>query len=143
MGINTILIADDEFGFRYPLTIFLKNKGFNTIEAKDSTDVFENISKADILIMDVIFPDNREGIDIVKEIRQKEDKKIKNIPIIFYSILSEGMCTKELENIDKKSYFWLQKPFEFTDLLKAITELKWIYEEAYGFANVSCNRNGQ
>lgn len=123
---KTILIADDEYGFRYPLMIFLKSKGFNVLEAKNRNEVFETISKVDILMMDVIFPENREGIEIVKEIRQKEDKKIKSIPVIFYSILSEDMCINELIGIDKQSYRWLKKPVEYTDLLKVISELKRI-----------------
>lgn len=124
MDSKTILIADDEYGFRYPIRIYLDNLKFNVIEASNKEEVFENISQANILMMDVIFPAKREGIDIVKEIRKHKDEKVRNIPVIFYSILNEIMFMDELKGIDK--YVWLQKPFEFSAILNALRELKQI-----------------
>jgi len=120
---RTILIADDEYGFRYPLLIYLKQQGHDVMEAKNRDEIFKNIGQFDILMMDVIFPKNKEGIDIVKEIRNRESELNKKIPVIFYSILNENMCAEELKDIDKKSYVWLHKPFELTAVDKAISYL--------------------
>ena len=122
MGKKTILVADDEYGFRFPYLIYLRRRDFDVMEASTETEVFANISDADLLMMDVIFPDNREGIEIVKKIRKHEDEKIRNVPVIFYSILPENMCVGEsLE--DAEPYDWLQKPFEFEHLLNKINKL--------------------
>ena len=119
---RTILIADDEYGFRFPCRMYLRSRGFNVEEASNNKEVFERISDADLLMMDVIFPDNREGIEIVKKIRKSGDENIENISVICFSILSESACAKEsLE--DAEPYIWLQKPFEFETLLTKIKEL--------------------
>ncbi len=121
---KTILVADDEYGFRFPIRKFLESIGYNVMEAKNEQEVFQKVSEADFLVIDVIFPEKKEGIDIVKKIRLDQNEKIKNIPVIFFSILSDSMCIEELHGLDKRSYSWLQKPFEFTELNKAILELK-------------------
>ena len=122
MSERTILIADDEYGFRFPCRMYLKSRGYNVEEASDENEVHKKISGADLLMMDVIFPDSIEGINIVKEIRKSGDENIKNIPVIFFSILSESACAEEsLENA--KPYTWLQKPFEFETLLTEIKKL--------------------
>ena len=122
MNERTILIADDEYGFRFPYRIYLKQQGFDVIEASNEDEIFEKIYGADLLMMDVIFPENREGIEIVNKIRKHENEKIKNIPVIFFSILPKNICEDEpLEGV--KSYTWLQKPFEFETLLNEIKKL--------------------
>lgn len=120
---KTILIADDEYGFRYPISIYLKNNGFNVDEASNKDEIYLKICKVDLLMMDIIFPKDREGIEIVKEIRNIEDEKVKNIPVIFYSILDENTCLDIMNNIDFHPYRWLQKPFEFEKLGNMIKEL--------------------
>jgi len=122
MSEKTILIADDEYGFRFPCLIYLRQHGFTIIEASNETEVLVKISDADLLMMDVIFPNAREGIEIVNKIRKLEDEKIKNIPVIFFSILPESICVDELLE-DAKPYKWLQKPFEFKELLNQINKL--------------------
>lgn len=122
MNKRTILIADDEYGFRYPFRIYLKHNDFDVLEASNKDETFKKISDADLLMMDVVFPSNKEGIEIVNEIRNSEDGKIKNIPVIFFSILSESMCAGELLE-DVKPYTWLQKPFEFETLVNEINKL--------------------
>jgi len=119
-----ILVADDELGFRLPYLIYLKQHNFNAIEASNKDEVFAEIVDVDLLMMDVMFPDpkKREGIGIVRKIREKEDETIKNIPVIFYSVLPESACTDELSE-DLEPYIWLQKPFEFETLLDKIKEL--------------------
>ena len=124
MSNKSILIADDEYGFRFPLLIYLKQKGFNAFEASNRKEIIARISDVDLLIMDVIFPDQKEGIDIVHNIRKSENKKIKNIPVIFYSILSKDMVIDQLKDMKEgEEYEWLQKPFEFETLLDIIKKI--------------------
>ena len=118
---KTILVADDEYGFRFPFRIYLKNHGFNVIEASNGGEVFGKIAAADLLMIDVIFPESREGIEIVKKIRNYKDEKIKNIPVIFFSILFESACVGEVSE-GLEPYSWLQKPFEFETLLDEINK---------------------
>jgi len=122
MSERTILIADGEYGFRFPFLFYLSKHGFNVIEASDDTEVFVKISDADLLMMDVIFPVEKEGIEIVNKIRKLKDEKIKNIPVIFFSILPESGFVDELLE-DAKPYTWLTKPFEFEELLNQINKL--------------------
>lgn len=122
MSKQTILVADDEYGFRFPYLIYLRQRDFEVMEASTETEVFAQLSDANLLMMDVIFPDDREGIEIVKKIRKLENEKIRSIPVIFYSILPESMCVGEsLEYAEP--YTWLQKPFEFEHLLNKINKL--------------------
>lgn len=125
MGSKTILIAD-EYGFRLPLRFYLKNWGYNVAEASNKEEVFEKITEADILIMDVFFDYNFDykegkGIYIVKELRNHENEKIRSIPVIFTSTLTENMCADELKNIGP--YVCLQKPLEPSTLSRELKRI--------------------
>lgn len=63
------------------------NKKIEAIQAKDFEKVFQNLPKYHdhlrLIIMDIMLPGNKNGIEIAREIRKKNDLKF--VPILFVS----------------------------------------------------------
>lgn len=80
-----ILIVDDENDIREIIKTYLKNEGFEVIEASDgliALEIFE-INKIDMVILDVMMP-KMDGWQVCREIR-----KASRVPIIMLTARSE------------------------------------------------------
>jgi len=83
-----ILIVEDD---QFLMDIYankLREEGFEVEEATNGEMAFEKLreSQPDLILLDIILP-MREGFEILKEIKQ--DEKLKNLPIIIISNLSQ------------------------------------------------------
>ncbi len=93
-----ILIIDDESQIRCMLNKMLEKEGFSVITASDGKEGMNLFNKwpADLVITDIIMPD-KEGIELIMELRQHSD-----VPII---AMSGG---------------GLSSPFEYLELAKLL-----------------------
>jgi YesN/AraC family two-component response regulator len=114
-----ILIIDDEIHVLNNLCDFLKFKNYNIVSASDGLEglkLFENDQQGfDLIITDIVMP-KLSGTSLISIIK----KKSPNIPIIAITGWGEfpGMFALESE-ADRV----LSKPFELSELDKAISEL--------------------
>lgn len=113
-----ILVVDDEVKVRSVICQYLKNAGFQTIEATNGVSALEVVNKydVDLVVLDIILP-KLDGFDVCKEI-----KKINNsIPVILLS-------AKTSEN-DKLSGFefgcddYVVKPFSPKELVARVNAI--------------------
>lgn len=83
----TILIVEDEKGIRETLKIFLKNQGYQVLEAENGKQGLEMIGHHDIhlAIVDIMMP-VMDGMTMVMKLRENYD-----FPIIFLSAKSEDL----------------------------------------------------
>ena len=128
-----ILVVDDEELIREVIVEYLKNEGYEYIEAKDGYDAIDMVkfhNDIDLIIMDIIMP-NLDGFSACKEI-----KKIKDIPTIVLSARSEEF--DKLTGFDLGIDDYITKPFSPKELIariKAIMKRKngekelFIYED--------------
>jgi len=104
----TILIADDEERMRKLIKDFLKQKNYNTIEAKDgeeALDLFEqNQNKINLILLDVMMP-KFDGWSVLRQIRQSN----KTIPIIMLTARAEEQ--DELFGFELGVDEYVTKPF--------------------------------
>ena len=84
---SKILIADDEQKIRKLVCDFLKNVGYETLEAEDGDEAFELFQKheddIDLVILDIMMP-GLNGWEVCKEIRALSD-----VPVIMLTARSE------------------------------------------------------
>jgi DNA-binding response OmpR family regulator len=91
---GTILIIEDEPGFRRIYRDFLESEGFTVIDAADGEKGMYLIKtqKPDLVLLDLVVP-NLNGFEILRKIR--EDAEIKSIPVIIFSVLGEKDTIKK------------------------------------------------
>jgi DNA-binding NtrC family response regulator len=106
-----ILLADDDFGMRFPLAMQLEDLGYGVISVADVAGVREHYEEADVLVLDARLPTgDLEGIEVAAELRkQQEQSRWK--PIIFMSVHRPDECSEHLDTFPG-AFDWLVKAFE-------------------------------
>lgn len=117
---QTVLVADDDDGYRYPLVNALEDAGFRVTEASDKCQVAKRAKHAGIWIVDVRLPNEREGIAAVVELVRRG--VLPRAPIFFLSVLPESFAQAELTALAAfgVSYEWIEKPIELDELVKFV-----------------------
>ena len=116
---SKILIADDEQKIRKLVCDFLKNVGYETLEAEDGDEAFELFQKheddIDLVILDIMMP-GLNGWEVCKEIRSLSD-----VPVIMLTARSEEF--DELLGYESGADDYVTKPFSPTILVKKVEAL--------------------
>lgn len=81
---NNILIVDDKSENLYLFELMLKEGGFTTVSARNGAEALVLARQAlpDLIISDILMP-IMDGFTLCREL--KKDRKLKNIPFIFYT----------------------------------------------------------
>lgn len=122
----TVLVAEDQIGYRIPIQNFLEDDGFRILLAEDVPGVLRQSAEADVLVVDARLPSWRlEGLDAVATLIT-EHKLSQEVPVIFISVNDEAdePCQRKLKGLPvlEGRYSWLQKPFELELLVKIIRD---------------------
>lgn len=116
---SKILIADDEQKIRKLVCDFLRNVGYETIEAEDGDEAFALFQKheddIDLVILDIMMP-GLNGWEVCKEIRTLSD-----VPVIMLTARSEEF--DELLGYESGADDYVTKPFSPTILVKKVEAL--------------------
>jgi len=77
-----VLIVDDDPDFREICRLCLENEGFQVVEAADADEGLAKVQSEDpdLIVLDVLMPDNYEGFDLARKIR--EDLKRCDLPVL-------------------------------------------------------------
>ncbi|HEX5079076.1 MAG TPA: adenylate/guanylate cyclase domain-containing protein [Geminicoccaceae bacterium] len=111
-----ILVVDDNDDNRYTLTRRLRRQGFNALtEAASGRQALEELAGQpfDLVLLDVMMPE-MNGYEVLE--RLKADEKLRHIPVIMISALSELDSVVRCIELGAEDY--LPKPFN-TVLLNA------------------------
>lgn len=111
---KTILVVEDDQKTSKLLCAFLHNAGYHTITAFDGEEAVRKAKtgKPFAITLDVMLP-KKDGWEVLKEI--KEDKDIKNIPVLVISIVDDKDIGFGLGATD-----YLTKPVSRNDLLSKL-----------------------
>ncbi len=113
-----ILIADDEARIRRLVCDFLKNAGFETVEAVDGRDAIEkffSLGSFDLVICDIMMPE-ADGWEVCKTIREKSA-----VPFLMLTARSQEF--DELMSFESGADDFVTKPFSPTVLVKRVEAL--------------------
>lgn len=112
---KTILVVDDELGYRDMLRMDLAGRGFNVFTAGGGLEALEILKreKIDIIVTDMKMP-NMDGLDTVISVKKNHT----GIPIVLmtgYAV--EDRVQKALQ---LKATICLKKPFDIEELTTVI-----------------------
>lgn len=93
---NKILVIEDETTMREALQETLSENGFETEVAADGEEGISKIKSflPELILLDIILP-KKDGFDVLKEIKEIDDEKVADIPVILLTNISG------VENIQK------------------------------------------
>ncbi len=91
---GTILIVEDEPGFRRIYRDLLEREGYTVMEADDGEKGLHAIQfeKPDLVLLDVVLP-SINGFEILKKVRS--EAATKDVPIIIFSVLGDKDTIKK------------------------------------------------
>jgi len=80
----TVLIVDDEPGFRQILSVILQRAGYRTLQASDSSSALKVIESQlpDLIILDDMMP-GMDGGDLCALLKQ--DERYRHIPVVMHT----------------------------------------------------------
>lgn len=128
--VGKIYIIDDDRDIVDALTMVLEGEDHEVSSQFDEDDVVKNVINfgADLIILDVIFPENDgAGFEIARNL--KHDEKTKNIPIAMLSAVNEkGQYSGTFSNADKDDVYlpvdeFVEKPLVPAELIKLVNKL--------------------
>ena len=110
---KTIMVVDDEPDIRASVKTILKKKGYKVVTAISGDDCLKQLKKEkpDLILMDIMMPGTPLR-DIIN--------KIKNINIMFLTVVRASEAEKEEIMKNKSIVGYIQKPFDINELLKKI-----------------------
>ena len=114
---GNILIVDDEKDIRQLISDILKDEGYSTKLAANSTECINEINSSppDLLILDIWLKDSHmDGIDILK-VSQRDNPEI---PVVIIS--GHGNIEIAVAAIKQGAYDFIEKPFNTDQLLVVI-----------------------
>jgi DNA-binding response OmpR family regulator len=123
-----IVIVDDDVECAKNTAAVLSAKGheITLIHTMDNAIQLIIKKKPDLLILDVMFPDNPvAGFDLAREVRLH--REIKDLPILLLSGVNQefpmGFSNSDIDTDWMPIQHFIEKPFKNSDLLKSVTKL--------------------
>jgi two-component system nitrogen regulation response regulator NtrX len=111
---HDILIVDDEADIRMLISGVLKDEGYATREAANSTEVLRELQarQPTLVILDIWLQDSElDGIDILRRLRAE----MPSVPVVMIS--GHGTIETAVEAIKIGAYDFIEKPFKSDRLL--------------------------
>lgn len=111
---ETILIVDDEKEIRNLIAIYLKNEGYDVLEASDGEEGLSLLKKHSVhlIVLDIMMP-NVDGIEMCMKVRE-----IAEMPIIMLSAKSQDM--DKITGLTLGADDYVTKPFNPLELIARI-----------------------
>jgi two-component system OmpR family response regulator len=114
---SKILIVDDDPHIRELVRVFLRNDGFEVIEAADGLEALSQLDsvKLDLAVIDVMMP-NMDGWKLCQELKATFD-----IPVLM--LTAKGETRQKLKGFQLGTDDYLVKPFEPLELVARVKAL--------------------
>ncbi|QNL21122.1 response regulator [Hyphobacterium sp. CCMP332] len=115
-----ILIAEDSNIVLNVVSKVLENMNYKVLGVKNGKELLSKMEKEnfDLILMDINMP-KMDGITCAKHIRDHNDKRIKNIPIIALSGNDKNLSVEEYQAIGINDL--IQKPIDFDQMAQKIS----------------------
>ena len=108
----TIILVEDEVNLNNIVKTYLEKAGYNVVSFYNGTDALKNIDiPAHLWILDIMLPDEINGYDIIKKIREHNDI----IPVIFTSARDKDL--DKIIGLELGSDDYIAKPYSPKELV--------------------------
>jgi two-component system, OmpR family, response regulator len=117
ISMSKILIVDDDAHIRELAGLFLKNAGFEVIEASDGLEALQRLEslRVDLVIIDIMMP-RMDGWELCRLLREAYD-----FPILM--LTAKGETSQKLKGFELGTDDYLVKPFEPPELVVRVQAL--------------------
>jgi len=135
----TILVADDDENIRELVCLFLKNDGFETVEAVDGKQALAAYASKpiDLVVLDIMMP-VMDGWTLCKELRRANP----DLPLLM--LTARGETWEKVKGFDLGADDYLTKPFDPLELTARIRALLKRYRigttQTIQFGNIVLDR---
>lgn len=120
---GTVLLVEDEAGFRQIYRDVLVADGYEVLEAEDGESGWNLIQekKPDLVLLDLIIP-KLSGYDVLKNMRANEATK--GIPVLVFSVLENSEDIKKSMLLGANDYIvkGFYEPSHVTEKIQSVLE---------------------
>jgi len=124
---KSVLIADDDDGYRFPIVCLFEDAGYTVFEATSQNGIMEHARnhRPQVWVIDVRLPTGKlEGIQAVEELLAEG---VSCNRVFFISVIPQSTTDPKvlevLASIGKRvRYEWIEKPFELDFLLDRVSQ---------------------
>jgi CheY-like chemotaxis protein len=124
-----LMIVDDDEDFANTAATVLRKEGHDVHVELDTDEAVESMENKppDLLILDVMFPEDASaGFELARFMR-RQSKKLKDIPILMLTAINTkfplGFGPKDIDNCWLPVTDFLKKPVDFDVLLHKVAKL--------------------
>ena len=113
---KSILVVDDEEGIRYGLEKLFKREGYRVFSAKNFKEAVAIVreNKIDIALLDIRLKGQRDGIDLLKELKYAEPE------IVILIITGHGSIDSSVKAMKEGAFDYILKPIDNDKLLDTV-----------------------
>lgn len=135
----TILVADDDANIRELVCLFLRNDGFETVEAVDGKEALNVYASThvDLVVLDIMMP-IMDGWTLCKELRRANP----DLPLLL--LTARGETWEKVKGFELGTDDYLTKPFDPLELTARVRALLKRYRigstQPIQFGNVILDR---
>ena len=114
-----VLVVEDEEKIAQFLKKGLSEKGYTVETAGDADTALQRLEEGpfDLLILDLLLPGSRDGLDLCREVRSR------GIPSKILMLTARDTVENKIEGLDAGADDYLVKPFSFRELLARLRAL--------------------
>lgn len=114
---RSILVVDDERGFRDVVTVILESQGYQVHQAHHANDALGLLDETmpDLILTDMMMPE-MDGVGLIKRLR--ETPKWANIPVVVISAYSEPEVQENAFAAGATGF--ISKPFSASELRSTV-----------------------
>ena len=114
----TIVLVEDEVNLNNLIKAYLEKAGYNVIQYFNGTDAINNIDiPAHLWILDIMLPDEINGYDIIKKIRESNEV----MPVIFTS--ARDQVLDKIIGLELGSDDYMTKPYSPKELVLRVNNI--------------------
>lgn len=124
----TIMIIDDDVDFADNMATLIAKHGYEVMMRHRTDDAIQALteSKPDLLVLDVMFPDNPvAGFDLARAIRRT--RALKHLPVILLTGVNQefpmGFSTEDIDSDWMPVESFIEKPVDIARLIEEIDAL--------------------
>ncbi len=121
---STIFLVEDNIDIREIYRLRFEVAGFSVETSENGLDCISRIAevKPDVILLDIMMPE-MDGFDVLTAIRKNfEDNKVKNVPIIIWSNISQDEQIQKALSLGANEYL-RKSDFEGDDLVNKVLEV--------------------
>ncbi|GAA3408985.1 response regulator transcription factor [Paenibacillus hodogayensis] len=114
---KTVLIIDDEKEIRELLAIYLRNYGYDTLEACNGKEAFALFQRErmDLVLADIMMPE-MDGLELLQKMREQS-----HVPFLFLSAKSDDM--DKINGLQLGADDYIGKPFNPLEVVSRVQAL--------------------